>query len=237
MHRVPGLLWVLIAFFSILTAHAQPSAVRVSLEGGRLVPSPLENPCPGSSLLINHDYGFHCGYAWQYGGVVRPYYGAFAEQFDGTGTLCGVQLVLTTLQGYYTGQTLDAYTWDADEGIPGAVLGVTIDLQPGPISIWPDHSVHDFAIEGVPVDGPFFTGMWPNWPNERAGFFLAEDLDGPIEGTPMTNIAPGIGYPTGWNDPSIIWGPTWSMGIGAWLDEGVTPAECVTWGRIKSLWR
>ena len=53
----------------------------------------------------------------------------------------------------------------------------------------------------------------------------------------MTNIAPGIGYPTGWHPVNIVWGPTWSMGIGAYLDEGATPVECVTWGRIKSLWK
>ena len=99
MHRVLGLFWVLVAVVSILTAHAQPPAVRVSLEGGRLVPSPLENPCPGSTLYINHDYGFHCGYAWQYGGVVPPYYGAFAERFSGTGTLCGAQFVFDDAPG------------------------------------------------------------------------------------------------------------------------------------------
>lgn len=237
MHRVAGLVWVLIACLSILTAHAQPSAVSVSLEGGRLVPSTLENPCPGSTLYINHDYGFHCGYAWQYGGVVPPYYGAFAERFSCTGTVCGAQFVFTTLQGYYAGQTLDAYLWEDDEGIPGAVLGLTPGLDPGTIPIWPDHSIHDFAVGEVAVDGPFFAGMWGDWPGARAGFFLAEDLDGPIEGTPMTNIAPGIGYPTGWQSVTIVWGPTWSMGIGAWVDEGTTPVEGVTWGRVKALWR
>jgi hypothetical protein len=235
MHRRSIVLALPIACFWLLAVHAQPPAVSVSLEGGRLVPSPLENPCPGSTLYINHDYGFHCGYAWQYGGVVPPYYGAFAEQFDGSGTVCGVQFVFTTLPDYYHGQTLDAYAWESQDGIPGAVLGMTPGLQPGTIPIWPDHSVHDFAIAGPEVDGPFFAGMWGNWPGERAAFFLAEDLDGPIEGTPMTNIAPGLGYPTGWYDVAYVWGPTWSMGIGVYLDEGATPVEPVTWGRIKTL--
>jgi hypothetical protein len=151
--------------------------------------------------------------------------------------VCGLQFVYTTLPEHQAGQTFDGYVWGADGAIPGAVLGLTPGLQPGSIAIWPNHSVHDFAILETPVDGPFFVGMWPNWPGQRAGYFLAEDLDGPIEGTPLTNIAPGIGYPTGWHDVSVIWGPTWSMGIGAYVDEDPTPVEGFTWAALKALFR
>jgi len=220
-----------------LAVQAQSPAVSVSLEGGRLVPSVRENPCPGSTLFINHDYGFCCGYAWRYQGVAPPYIGAFAERFDALGLLCGLQFVLTTLEGYDLGQTLDAYVWEDDGGVPGAVLAVSYGLDPDPIALWPDHSIHDFAFAGPQLGGPVFAGMWGDWPGEEAGYFLAEDRDGPIEGTPMTNIAPGLGYPTGWQDVAIVWGPTYSMGVGAWIDESAFPVESVTWGRIKALWK
>ncbi len=218
-------------------ASSQQPAASVSLEGGALILSSGGNPCPPSEILVNHDYGFHCGYTWQYEGVQPPYYGAFAEGFTGDGIVCGTQLVLTTLPEAYTGQTLDAYVWDGVGEIPGAVLSVTPGLDPGPVAWYPNHSVHDFAIVETHVHGPFFAGMWPDWPGEPAGYYLAEDQDGPIAGTPMTNIAPGIGLPTGWHNVAIIWGPTYAMGIGAWFLEGGSPVESVTWSRIKSLWK
>ena len=66
---------------------------------------------------------------------------------------------------------------------------------------------------------------------------LGRDLDGP-GGCAMTNIAPGIGYPTGWQNVSVTWGPTQALGIGA----EVTPCDPVptmesSWGRVKSLYR
>ena len=48
--------------------------------------------------------------------------------------------------------------------------------------------------------------------------------------------APGIGYPTGWNDPSVVWGPTQSLGLGlvyVWN----SPVESQSWGSIKSMFK
>ena len=54
----------------------------IGAEQAVILPSADENPCPGSDLYCNHDGTFDGnGYAWQYGGVVPPYYGAFAEGY------------------------------------------------------------------------------------------------------------------------------------------------------------
>jgi hypothetical protein len=46
-----------------------------------------------------------------------------------------------------------------------------------------------------------------------------------------------IGLPSGWQDPSIVRGPTQSLGIGAHFEVGGTPAESRGWGAIKALFR
>ncbi len=51
------------------------------------------------------------------------------------------------------------------------------------------------------------------------------------------NIAPGIGYPTGWQPTDVVWGPTQSIGIGAWAGEGGSRIVNTTWGRIKDIYR
>ena len=37
-----------------------------------------------------------------------------------------------------------------------------------------------------------------------------------------------------WTDPSVVWGPTMSMGLGFYTTTPL-PAESVTWGSIKAL--
>ena len=69
------------------------------------------------------------------------------------------------------------------------------------------------------------------------GWWVGADLDGP-GGFPYTNIAPGIGFPTGWQDVSVLWGPTQALGIGAEvLPCDPVPTVGTTWGRIKALLR
>jgi hypothetical protein len=203
---------------------------------GVIIPSGDENPCPPSELLCNHDGSFENGYAWQYGGVVEPYYGAFAEGYAGTGSVCGMQFWFTALSGQYLGQTFDAYVWDSDGLSPNNVLSVTVGLGISPPAIWPSISSHDIDNTDTDVAGDFFVGYWGNWPGGYSGWFIAADLDG-FGGLPRTNIAPGIGYPTGWQDPSIVWGPTQAMGICAYLGpECGTPVEETTWGAIQALY-
>lgn len=196
----------------------------------------LDNPCPGSTLLCNHDGSFEInGCAWLDGGVIPPYYGAFAEGFDGCGTVCGMQFAFTTLPGYQSGQLMDAYVWDSDGTNPTSVLGVTVGIDPGPIAIWENVSLHDIDVDDVAVDGPFFVGFWGNWPGaDQPGWWVAADFDG--IGMPRTYVAPGLGFPTGWQPPTMFDGRIQSIGICAYLDEGGSPTQEDTWGRIKALY-
>jgi len=80
-------------------------------------------------------------------------------------------------------------------------------------------------------DGTFENGY--AW---QYGGVVLPDLDG-FGGMPRTRIAAGIGYPTGWQDPSIIWGPTQALGLGPWCAQEPIPVERATWGRVKNLYR
>ena len=50
-------------------------------------------------------------------------------------------------------------------------------------------------------------------------------------------IAPGIGYPTGWGHPDLIWPSTQSLGIAAYFCEPPSPVESPTWGAVKALFQ
>ena len=189
--------------------------------------------CAQGTLYYNHDGSFENGYAWQYGGIVAPYYGAFAEGYDlGAGTLWCASMWLSQT-GYFTNQTCDVYVWESDGSNPTNVLGVVTGVLPSGIAYWPSISQHDVDVN-VYCPGAFFVGYWGTWLNSYAPWYCAADLDG-FGGLPRTNIAPGIGYPTGWQDPSIIWGTTQSMGLGGYFGEGGSPAQPETWGSIKAL--
>jgi hypothetical protein len=205
------------------------------------LPADGREECQGlTSLYFNHDNSFENGYAWSYGGVTPPYYGAFAEGFDLLGVLGCVQLQLTTLPGYYADQTLDIYVWGSDGGNPSNVLSVTAGIHLGtPPAVWPNISTYDIEVTTTTLPQESFIGFWGDWPGATPGWYIAADLNG-WGGTPRTNVAPGVGYPTGWNDPSSIWGRTASLGIGARLLLGGSGACCypdgtcrqVSWGGV-----
>lgn len=168
------------------------------------------------TLLMNSDTTYENGYAWKYGGIVAPYYGAFAEQYRvDLQPVCSLVLDLTQI-GTQDGQTLDAYVWDSYQDRPGLVINVAVGKDPGPVALWPSISRHVISMpaDDCPV-GDAWVGYWGNWPLATEGWFVGADLDG-FGGMapPATNIAPGIGYPTGWNNVSIVWGPTQALGIG-----------------------
>lgn len=186
-------------------------------------------------LSMNADGTYENGYCWQYGGVVAPNYGAFAECYAGNGKVCSVDLDLTQVGGFF-GQTLDAYVWGDAGGAPGNVLCLKAGVNPGAPAFWPSLSRHAIALDdGCCVNGAFWAGYWGNWPGASCAFFIGADLDG-FGGCPYTNIAPGIGFPTGWNNVSVAWGPTQAIGIGVELtDCGPVATDATTWGAIKNL--
>ena len=191
------------------------------------------NPCNGN-LLLNYDGTAENGYCWQYGGIGAPYYGAFAECYTALNTdVCGIELFLTGVG--YPCNNLTLYVWSDANGMPGGVLSTTTGVNPCPVSSWPSVTAHDFAITQVPVNGNFWVGYWSDDSAQPCGYFIGADLDG-FGGCPFTNIAPGIGYPTGWNNASIVWGATQALGIGAWATIAPVPFKATTWGQIKNLY-
>ena len=197
---------------------------------------PGADDCAGGSLVHHHDGDFENGYAWRNMGVQAPYYGAFGEGYDlGAGWIyCGAYW-LTQIGNFYD-QTADCYVWQGGTDTPpDAVLAVVTGIVFSNVPGWPAVGESDVDLN-VGVAGPFTVGYWGNWPGHGEAYFCAADLDG-TRGYPWTCIAPVIGYPTGWSDPSIAWGPTRSLGCGAYFLEGGTAAESDTWGAVKALFR
>ena len=189
--------------------------------------------CAGGVLTYNHDGSFESGYAWQYGGTVPPYYGCLAESYDlGPGSVACGAFWLSRLD-WDPPRPSDCYVWES--GIcaaPSAVLGVVTDVDFHNVPHWPSLGQNDVDMN-IPVTDSFTIGYWGDWPGAGCDYFCGADLNGP-GGHPWTCIAPGIGYATGWQDPSIIWGPTRSMGCGVYFEQ-TTPVGTQTWGTIKAL--
>jgi hypothetical protein len=197
---------------------------------------PGTDACASGVLIHNHDGSFENGYIWSYGGCAPPYYGAFGEAYDlGAGTIRCAAFWLTTSGGTWPESTADYHIWEGGVGdAPDAVLGVVAGIQPVNIPCWPSIGQNDVEMN-IPVTGPFTVGYWPNWPWSGGQWFCAADENGP-GGHPWTCIAPGIGYPSGWQDPAIVWPGARSMGCGIYFEQG-TPVENETWGSIKTLYR
>ncbi|MBD3237809.1 MAG: hypothetical protein GF330_13990 [Candidatus Eisenbacteria bacterium] len=170
-------------------------------------------------LLYNHDDGFEGGFCWQFAGSAPPYYGCFGEAFDlGPGMVEAGAFWLTQI-GYFAGGSMDCYIWQG--GVtkdPSAVLCVLPGIVPESIPFWPSCERSDVEIDCW-VDGEFTIGWWADNSDQACQWYACADYNG-SGGDPWTCIAPGIGYPTGWEDPSIVWGTTNSMGIGVWWSEG-----------------
>lgn len=207
---------------------------------GVTAPHPDTNPCPGSLYVQNADGSWENGYAWQYGGIVAPYYGAYAEGYTGlTGmTVCGLS-AFTTQVGNYANASVDFYVWDASGTNPGNVLTVDAGAHVPSPAFWPSFTQNDIAMGPValPGDGAF-VGGWTNWPGQLGQWYWGADQNG-FGGLPRTNIAPGIGYPTGWQDPGIIpnFFPCMAMGFGIYYTGHPVPVQSDTWGQIKNLYK
>jgi hypothetical protein len=80
------------------------------------------------------------------------------------------------------------------------------------MAVWPNVLCLQLPLYPVRVEGAFWVGFAVEPSDQAPGFFIAADTDGP-GGCPYTNIAPGIGYPTGWQNVGVVWGPTRSLGI------------------------
>jgi hypothetical protein len=185
---------------------------------------------------MHSDDTYESLYAWEYGGCRAPDWGSFAERYEGHQQVAAIVLDLTEI--YWDSGRLDACVWDDDDGRPGEVVRLVADLVPSGLPPWPLFSRQVFELEDPPcVQDSWWVGYWGNWPGYYARFYVGADLNGPGGGSPMTKIAPGQGYPTGWQDVDIVWGQTAALGIGAEVEDCPTPVESPTWGAVKALFR
>jgi hypothetical protein len=205
------------------------------------VPDGDTDPCPPSALTQNHDGSTEFAFTWTYMGIQEPDYGAFAEGYRNltNGTVCGIEFYLTCWGSMNGAGTIDLFVWDYDVAAdnPGSVLAVTASVPVSGVAYWPGISTHDLDVTdaAAPANG-FFVGYWPrSFAEGIAQFGCAMDQDG-LGGVPRTNIAPGIGYPTGWHNLTIVGYPMVAWGIGPWVVPGTTPAEKTSWGTIKALY-
>ncbi len=245
-----------LVFIALVSATAPAALARV--QSGQDANSPATALGPGGSGAVNLagdtslrelqywenvDGTFEQGYAWRGLGLADPFYGAFAEGFQGPAQVMGVR-VYVTQGGYFAGESMDLFIWGDGIGEPGAVLQLIPGLVPESIPLWPDVAGLEYAVEAA-VGNNFYVGTQADF-GLSSTFWNAVDLDGP-GGSPWTCIAPGLGFPVGWNDPSIVWtefGQTKSMGYGVYIERSSSVDELpgdevfdpqTTWGSIKAL--
>ena len=195
--------------------------------------SDMGDDCVGVQIY-NHDFSCENGYCWQYGGIVPPYYGAFGEAFDVGAVTVECGLYWLSQIGYYTGQPLDAYVWEGGvTGPPSGVLCVVPGVTGLSIPYWPSCGLNEVEI-GCCVTGEFTVGYWADFSDEDCAWYCCIDENG-FGGYPWTCVAPGIGYPTGWQHVSVVWGAGVSCCIGATITDHPSASDSRTWGSIKDL--
>ena len=212
------------------------------IEGsGVHLPTTDTDPCPPSGLALNHDGSTESGFTWTYLGIQEPDYGALAEGYPASsgGIVCGIELMLSRWATMNGVGEIDLYVWeyDTDADDPGSVLAVTTAVPVSGVAYWPGISTVDLDCQdAVVTEAGFFVGYWPrSFEGVEGQFGCAIDEDG-FGGIPCMNIAPGIGYPTGWQHPPVAGYQVQAFGIGGWRGGGATPVEKTTWGRIKAMY-
>ena len=233
------------AWIAILVTVGLAGAGDLGVLGGSeetvLIPFAGED-CIGGRVA-NHDGTFEGGYCWQFGGVVPPYYGAYAEGFEGMGSVgveCGIYWFSQV--GYFAGAPMDAYVWEGGfcteppgpYNPPGAVLCVVPGVVPTNIPLWPEVGENQVEFGCCSVGSDFAVGYWADFSQDICEWFIMGDDNG-FGGCPWTCIAPGIGYPTGWQSIALIFPGCLSLGIEATILEEPSPAESQTWGSLKAL--
>lgn len=182
----------------------------------------------------HHDGSFESSFAWHYGGILAPHYGAFGEAYDlGAGEIECAAFYFTET-GAPAGQALDLYVWEGGITVtPGAILQLQTGLVPPNVATWPAAGRNVFSV-AKEVVGPFTIGYRADFSAQLAAYYIAADLNGD-SGQPWTLVAPGAGPGTGWARPGEVWGACRSLGIEVHFTTTATPTKPSTWGRIKAL--
>ncbi len=217
------------------TARGERIDVTATLTGQAFVSGPRGDDC--GTLLFTADGSYENGAAWEYAGVHPPFFGAFAECYAGAAEVCAAVLDFTQTGEQWDG-LMDVYLWNDNSGCPGDVLCLKTGVDPGPIAFWPSASRHIVPLEGCCVPEVWWVGYWRAEPGGNATWYTTLDLNGPNVGCAKTCVVPGLGFPAGWQDVSMVWPGTRSLGIGAEVRPcGPVAVEPQSWGRIKQLYR
>jgi hypothetical protein len=204
---------------------------------------------PSRELQYHHDGTFEDAFCFQFGGVAPPYCGAFAEAYANRSEIHVIDDVVlwVTQVGAWGGQPFDLYVWEGGvSGPPGLVLhhasGRTLDNVP----MWPMVAENHLHLGLRQPQGDFAVGYWADFSQSACTWYVAADRTGDA-GNPWVDIAPGLGYPTGWQSPELLWPPpVRSLGIGMTVilvDTGVAEPDpegtvlLSTWRKIKALYR
>jgi len=188
----------------------------------------------GGTLVHNHDYSFETGYGWDFGGCVPPYYGGFGEGYDvgAANVECGIYWFSQV--GFFVGQPMDVYLWGSGvSGPPSGVLCVVPGVSGLHVDYWPTCTMNEVEI-GCCVAGEFTVGYWADFTQQPLGWYICADANGP-GGFSWTCIAPGIGFPTGWQPVTLVWPDCVSLGLAVTITDVPSPVESQTWGSIKAL--
>ena len=197
----------------------------------------IADPC--GELLLHGDGTWESAEGWAYYESPPPDYGAFAECYSGEGELCtlvlwGTQVGVSDPTGY------DAFVWDdSGNGEPGNVICSALGLDAGTMPVSPTFKRIEAPLSGCCVSGSWWVGFRGAWLGPTPGFYIGVDYDGPVHSCPMTKIAPGLGYPEGWQNVSVIHGvDAKALAIGALIRPcAPVAAEPASWGKVKSLYR
>ncbi len=183
---------------------------------------------------MNADGHYEDAYVWQ--GVGDPQYfsvfpcrcapcffapcGGFAECYTGPaggGHVNGIELAVTTMTNPGTKNPPDVYVWRDAGGKPGTIIQYIPRSSFAPFSVSPFPNVNLVALcFPTPVAVPAGS-FWIGYKDYPGDFMICADLDG-FGGCPLTYISPSVKTsPPGWQSVSIVWGPTQSLGIGAWV--------------------
>lgn len=175
---------------------------------------------PGlTGLVANADGSWESGLRWGPEGVEGPEFGAFAERMPVTGAITAVEVTLGRLD--HSGPTsflLEVFVWADAEGLPGPVVALASFDFVGELPVLPLADVLS-----VPIEAPILRTPWAgaritsNADGDLVA--VAADLDGGAFVAPMTNIAPGLGFPVGWQPVGTVFEPARSLGIAATMTE------------------
>jgi hypothetical protein len=163
--------------------------------------------------LQQDDGTFENAFAWNFGEVQPPNLGAFAKHyvspFPGpTVNLCDVSFFFTTVPQFPQGPThYDAiiYAHDAGSGAPGVEVLRLVDIDPGPVGIWPSCTEHVVDFGQVTIPNEFWIAFWPRWVNSELEWFLCADQNG---------IEPPVLDHTIATSTGGVWVPVTTPGLG-----------------------